>query len=179
LNLPDHSKMTTRELLIAHTGIMAELRHRRLSRTGNNVVADLAERVVVEGLSLLQARSSMTGYDATDVAGRRFEIKARRRTSTSRPTHLSALRGLEKRHFDELVVVIFEEDFTIWRAVRLDYETACAIARPRPHVNGHVIFLKDLWECPGAADVTALMAAALDAVTRPMIPARDGDDPAG
>jgi hypothetical protein len=121
-------------------------------------VADYAEGLVARALGLELAKGSTTGFDATDSAGLRYEIKARRTTASSKPTMLSAIRGLEKKHFDLLVAVVFNEDYTVRRAVMIPRETIEQIAKFRKHVNAHIVMLRDMWEAEGARDITAKLA---------------------
>lgn len=167
IDAPDSEQLrssSTGEVLALHVRVMHELRRRGLSRTGNNLVADLAEHLVERALNLKLETNSRTGFDATDAKGQRYEIKARRSTRTSRPTHLSALRGLHLRHFDRLVAVLFDEDFSVSRAVVLPFEAAQTLAVHRAHVNAHLISFKNLWACSDAEDVTGTMVKALDSI---------------
>ena len=113
-------EFTIRELLAFHASASAELRRRGICRSANNPIADLAEWLVAEAFSLERAEKSAAGFDAKSRAGKKYEIKARRFSPGSRPTHLSAIRGLEKKHFDFLVAVVFKEDFTVSRADQTD-----------------------------------------------------------
>lgn len=68
---------------------------------------------------------------------------------------LSAIRGLEKKHFDFLVAVVFNEDYSVRRAVMIPRETVEQIAKFRKHVNAHILMLRDMWDAEGACDLTA------------------------
>ena len=148
------------ELLLLHSRVSEELRRRGLTRTGNNPVADLAELVVARALNLTLAEKSAAGFDAIDSAGRRYEIKARRETIRSRPTHLSAIRDLDKHHFDRLVVLLFAEDYSILRASILPFEAVRRLARFRKRVNGSLLYLRDIWAEGEVEDITERCAAA-------------------
>src|SRR6266849_1168634 len=84
------------------------------------------------------AENSTAGYDATDKKGRRYEIKARRRTATSKPTHTSAIRNMRRHHFDFLLVVLFDETFSVEKAALLPYSAARSLARFRKHEDRNV-----------------------------------------
>jgi hypothetical protein len=71
---------------------------------------------------------------------------------------LSAIRGLEKKHFDFLIAVVFNEDYAVHRAVMIPYETVEQIAKFRKHVNAHIVMLRDMWKAEGACDITAKLA---------------------
>jgi hypothetical protein len=152
------AKLSDSDLLKLHGAVSTELCRRGISRSGNNPCADYAENLVAKKLGLSLARNSTAGFDAIDRRGRRFEIKARRQTSRSKPTMLSAIRGLQKRHFDFLIAVIFDEDYSVHRAVQLPYETVRRLARFRQHVNGSILLIRDLWSAKGARDLTAKLA---------------------
>lgn len=141
-------------LLRLHADILAELRRRRICRSSNNPVADYAEGLVAKALRLTLAGKSATGFDATDASGRCYEIKARRITASGKVNMLSAIRGLEKRHFDFLVAVIFNEDYTVHKALQVPFETIQRIAKFRKHVDGHIVMIRDLWQTEGVRDIT-------------------------
>lgn len=152
------SGLSTKELLSLHAEVSGEFRARGVCRSGNNPVADYAEGLVAKALGLELAKGSTTGFDATDSAGLRYEIKARRMTASSKATMLSAIRGLEMKHFDFLFAVVFNEDYTVRRAVMIPSETVEQIAKFRKHVNAHIVMLRDMWEAEGACDITAKLA---------------------
>ena len=148
------TRLSHAALLTLHASVGEEIRRRGLTRTSNNPVADLAERLAARALALTLAQSSTTGYEAVDAAGLRYEIKARRRTSRSKPTHLSALRSLEAKHFDRLVVLLLDEDYSVVRASMLPFHAVQSVARYRKDVNAHILSLRDAWAAPEATDIT-------------------------
>lgn len=150
----DLEGLSDRDLLVLHSRVSDELRRRGLTRTANNPVADVAEWVAARALNLTLAEKSTAGFDARDSQGLRYEIKARRQTPTSTPTHLSAIRGLDGQHFDRLVVLLFAEDYSILRAALLPFEAVKRLARFRPHVNGSLLYLRDIWAASDAEDIT-------------------------
>jgi hypothetical protein len=126
-------------------------------------------------LGLNLAGKSTSGYDAKDSKGRRYEIKARRQTPTSKPTHFSAIRGLPKQRFDFLVVVVFDEDYAVVKAAQLSFSAAQALARYRQHVNGSIVHFRDIWSPSSKLlDITA----SLRAIQREVIP-RVRSEPTG
>ena len=75
--------------------------------------------------------------------------------NTSR--QLSAIRKLDEKHFDFLVGVLFNADFSIKRACVMPYEVAKGIATYRDHTNAWIIQLRDeVWQKPGVRDVTTV-----------------------
>lgn len=152
--MDDLEGLSDREVLRLHSRVSDELRRRGLTRTANNPVADLAEWVVARALNLTLAEKSTAGFDARDSDGLRYEIKARRQTPTSKPTHFSAIRGIESQHFDRLVVLLFGEDYSVVRASLLLFQAVKRLARFRPHVNGSLLYLRDVWAASDAKDIT-------------------------
>lgn len=153
--------LPTHELLALFSGVLDELRRRGTIRSTNNPVADYAESLVSRALSLTLAPKSSTGYDALDTLGRRYEIKGRRPTRQNTSRQLSALRGLEAKHFSFLAGVLFDEDFTVRRACLIPYETVVQLAVYRKHVNAWVLHLRDsVWSADGVQDITLSVSKA-------------------
>lgn len=150
----DLDNLSPEELLALHASIANRLRVLGVSRSANNPVADYAEWLCANRLGLTLVRNSMAGFDATDPAGQRYEIKARRRTPVSTPTHLSPIRGLPAQLFDFLLAVIFNETYAVERAVLLPFRAVSTLARYRKHVNGSYLYLRDIWKCQEGSDVT-------------------------
>jgi hypothetical protein len=146
----------TSELLRLFTAVLDELRSRGLIRSTNNPVGDYAEFLVVQALGLDVAEKSTKGFDATDKATRKkFEIKGRRITGHNKSRMLSAIRDLESAHFDYLVGVLFNEDFTFYKACVVPVEVARKNSKYRAHTNAHILELKDsLWSESGVDDIT-------------------------
>lgn len=151
-DLPDH------ELLSLFSELLVELKSREMIRSSNNPVADYAEYLVAKALGLDLATRSTTGYDAIDSCGKRYEVKSRRGTRDKRSTQLSVIRGMDKRHFDYLVGVLFNDDFTIHRACCIPYEVVKEHAAYKQHVNGWILHLRDsIWNVPSVVDLTEVL----------------------
>lgn len=150
----DVERLSTRNLLALHAEIARKLRSRGICRSANSPVADYAEWLCSKRLGLTLVSNSTAGYDATDPKGRRYEIKARRRTAKSIPSHFSAIRGLANRHFDLFIGIVFAEDFSVERAASLPFRYVSSLARYRKHVNGSILYLRDFWSSEKAEDLT-------------------------
>ena len=149
-------------LLTLYSEILQELVRRKVCRSTNNPVADIAERLVTEALSLTAAPKSTKGYDAIDVSGKRYEIKGRRVTANNPSRMLGAIRDCEARHFDYLAGVLFREDFSFARACLVPFDYVLQRSTYREHVNAHIFELKDeLWSVAGVIDISLQVAAAL------------------
>ena len=159
--MDDFSKVSNSELLqiIAHA--LGELRFRGVIRSSNNPVADYTEGLVAKALSLKLAPGSTTGYDGLDSEGRKYEIKGRRLTKHNRRTQMSAIRGLDHKHFEFLVGVLFKEDFSVLSACVIPYDLVVKLAKYQKHVNGWILFLRpEVWQHQGVQDVTGCVRAA-------------------
>src|SRR3989304_1084090 len=64
------------DLLGLYAHVVEELRRRGVTRSSNNPVADYAEYLCERALSLTRTETSAKGFDATDSAGTRYQIKA-------------------------------------------------------------------------------------------------------
>jgi hypothetical protein len=152
--------MSPLELMRLHAMVMEELAERKVIRTRNNPVADYAELLVCRALSLKRAGRSTKGYDAEDCEGNRFEIKSRRLSKGMRSQVLSPIRDLDGEHFQQLVVVVFADDYSVARAFCLPRERIAAHGAYRKHVNGWMIPLRaSLWSDSQAVDITAKLRA--------------------
>ncbi len=147
--------LTDLEILRLHGALLDELASRGVVRSKNNPIADYAEHLVCKALSLVLETKSKKGFDATDSNGRRYEIKTRRESPTNKTILTSPIRDLEGEHFDELIIVLFAEDYTVKKAIQLPRRLVKRVGKYRKHVNGWVISLRDsLWDAEGCADIT-------------------------
>ena len=76
----DVTHLTPLELLRAHGAILDELRRREIVRSTNSPISDYAEVLFCRAFGWTREGNSAAGFDATDVAGQRYQIKARRMT---------------------------------------------------------------------------------------------------
>lgn len=67
-------KLSVRELLQCYVDTIAELKIRKIVRTGNNPTGDYAEWLVAKKLNLTLETNSKAGYDAVDAQGTRYQI---------------------------------------------------------------------------------------------------------
>ncbi len=148
-------KETAQGLLKAYCEILRELRRRKLIRSTNSPVADVAETLVALALKLQLVEGSTAGYDAIGSDGLRYEIKGRRITSENKSRQLSFIRGLDKDHFDFLVGVLFDEDFQILKACIIPRSIVQKLAKYVKHVNGWRLILADsVWHEAGVQDMS-------------------------
>lgn len=154
------------DLLLLFSGVLTELRSRGVVRSANNPVADYAEWLVAKAFGYELAGRSSAGYDALGPDGTRYQVKGRRRTREKPSRQLSFIRGLDDDTdpFDYLIGILFNEDFTIWKAAQVPVvvvrENSTWIAR----VNGWRFMLRDsVWTLPGVVDATRPLQATTSA----------------
>lgn len=155
------SQRSIRELFSTYVSTLAELRKREVIRSANNPVADYAELLFMRAFNLNPAPGSTKGYDASDEFGRKYEIKGRRPTSDQPSRQLSALRELDKKHFDFLGGVLFAEDFSVLRACLIPHTQVLALSTYTSHTNSWRFLLRDsVWQVDGVIDATEALRGA-------------------
>lgn len=125
----------TTDLLSDWAAIMSELRRRGAIRSENNPTGDLAEALVADFYQVQPAANSTTGYDLCLSDGTRVQVKGRRRTAYSKPSHYGLMRRLDQDPFDVLVVVNLDEMFTVESAYRMSISVVRELAGFSSHTN--------------------------------------------
>lgn len=136
-------ELTIPELLRLQAAAIEELRAREVVRTANNPIGDYTEWLVSTALGLTLTGNSSAGYDAISRTGIRIQIKGRRVTAKNPSQQLSAIRNLDEKDFDELVAVIFNDDFEIVEAVAIPHEVVGEYSTYRKHVNAHILHIRE------------------------------------
>jgi hypothetical protein len=131
----DLKRRGTKRLLAEWASIMRELRRRGEIRSENNPTGDLAEALVAKHYAVELERNSTTGYDLCLSNETRIQVKGRRRTLRSKPSHYGAMRNLDEDPFDDLVAVFFDEDFTVESCYRLPIDVVRDLSRYSAHTN--------------------------------------------
>ena len=129
------SELTPVELLRQYTAIIDELKNRGIVRTNNAPLGDFTEWLISKMMGLQLAPNSKSGYDAISGAGVRFQIKSRQITPDSKSRQLSAIRKYDKKDFDYLIAVIFNENFDIVEAYLVPYEIVGKYGRYQRHTQ--------------------------------------------
>jgi hypothetical protein len=109
----DLQDKTDAELVSLYGEVMSELRRRRVVRSGNNPIADMAERIIADYHGVDPEPPNNKSYDVVAKDGTTIQVKALRRTKSSR-RNLSPLRTLD---FDYVAAVIFATDMQLMEAV--------------------------------------------------------------
>jgi hypothetical protein len=150
------SKLTPSELLKLHAQVAEELRARGILRSSNNPAGDLAEYLFCRAFNWVLAGKSNANIDAVGKDGRKYQIKGRRITRHNQSRQMSAIRDLAGSHFDFLAGVLFSEDYTVLRAVIIPHAVVLKHAKYVKRTNSHRFILRDdVWDAPGARDVTS------------------------
>ena len=134
--------VSTADLLRQYGSLMRELRRRGVVRSYNNPAADIAEWLGSQAFGLTLEAASAKGYDATDATGKRYQIKSRRITAENPSTQLGVMRDLSDAHFDYLLAVYFEEDFTVRAAYIVEHDAVVAHALFSKAQRGHILHAK-------------------------------------
>lgn len=149
------ASLTDADVLKKYAEVMQEIKRRGLSKGMNNPIADYAELLVATALKAERMPQSNTGFDLKGLGDIRYEVKARRLASPKGSRQLSAIRNLKDRHFDFLVGVLFNQDFTVYRAAIVPWEIVRDKATFKPHTNGWNFHLRDdVWGLPGVKNLT-------------------------
>ena len=152
---------TVPQLMRLYADVLAELRTRGVTRTANGPVGDYAELLFARAFCLTLGGNSGAHHDATDVAGVRYQIKARRVGTGPGSRQLGALRRLPEHRFDVLAAVLFDRDMHVLRAALIPHAVVLARAKRVEHTNSWRFMLSDaVWSVAGVRDATGALTAA-------------------
>ena len=152
----DLSSFGVADLLRLYGEVLEELRRQGVIRSTNNPVADYTEYLVSIKLGLTLQGNSVSGFDAKDSDGHRYQIKGRRLTPQNRNTELSAIRNLPNHPFDHLIAVVYRQDFTIDYAAQVPYDVVVELAKYSKHTNAHRFHVRrNVLEDSRVTDVTS------------------------
>lgn len=98
---------------------------------------DYAELLVQRATQGPLAPGSNKSWDVMTLEHKRLQVKARVLTPDNSSRQLSPIRSWD---FDELVVILFDDHFGIFRAVFVDPAVAKEASKWRDHVNGWILF---------------------------------------
>jgi hypothetical protein len=130
------------ELLAFSRRILAELRRRGVIRSGNAPAGDYAELLVQLATGGELAPGSQRSWDVLTPGGERLQVKARVVTGANMrgERQLSVFRSWD---FDAVVIVLFDDEFRVWRAARLPVELLEQQSRFVEHVRGFRVMAND------------------------------------
>jgi hypothetical protein len=159
----DLSRLSTRDLLRLYADILTALVERRVVRSRNAPVGDLAEHLVATAYGGELAPRSEKSWDVR-ADGRLLQVKARLIVTGDTKSHVYS--PFRSWGFDACVFLLMDaHTYDVARAVELPVATVQALARETAWVKGFRIATKSpLLEQPGAVDVTSAVRSALDAL---------------
>ncbi len=153
------SSLRVPELLAFYGRVLGELRLRGAIRSNNNPAADYAELLFCTAFGWTRQANSKKGYDAIDERGTRYQIKGRRPTVHNVSRQVSALRELDGGPFDVFAGVLFNEDFTVHRAVLIPHATVFERSKFVKNWGWRFHLVDALWLLPDSRDVTSELRA--------------------
>lgn len=111
------------ELMREYGVIKAQLNDYGISRTEREPTGEYAEWLVASKLGFRQAENTVqSGYDLIDPqTGKTYQIKARRIFKDH--SYKVSISKYKKYPFDYLILILFNEDFTVRRAYQYTYES--------------------------------------------------------
>jgi hypothetical protein len=134
-------ELSVDELLAASRRILGELKRRGVIRSGNAPAGDYAEILVKRATKGELAPGSQKSWDVMTPSGERLQVKARIVTGASRgERQLSVFRTWD---FDAVVIVLFNNEFRVWRAARLPSGLLERQSRFVEHVRGFRVLATD------------------------------------
>jgi hypothetical protein len=149
------------ELLALSRRILAELRRRGIIRSGNAPAGDYAELLVQRATGGELAPSSQKSWDVQTAVGEHLQVKTRVLTNPRAPgeRQLSVFRSWD---FDAAVIVLFDDEFRVWRAAYLPAALLQEQSRFVEHVRGFRVMATDELLDQGEDWTDRLRAAAAD-----------------
>jgi hypothetical protein len=151
----DWETTSTAELFRSYRAVLAELRRREIVRTGNAPTGDYAETLVCVAFSGKLAPNSEKSWDVITPDKQRLQVKSRLLDDPSRAKQrqLSAVRSWA---FDSLIIVLFDSQYIVWRAVEIPVKSIRKMGTHSDWVNGELIIARDsLLNHSVARDLTA------------------------
>ena len=122
-------------------------------------IGDVAEAIVAGHYGGTRGSFSQAGWDVCTPQGERLQVKALRQTGARSRRNLSPIRDAD---YDAVIVVIFDEDFRVTEALRIERETVEEIFPHRDHVNGRIIIVTNKLRAHPSVRTIELSDALLD-----------------
>lgn len=134
-------QLATPELLALSRAVLSELRRRGVLRSGNAPAGDYAELLVQRATGGELAQGSQKSWDV-EAAGERLQVKARVVTNpkSAGQRQLSVFRSWD---FEAAVIVLFDDEFRVWRAARLPVAIVEEAGSWAEHVRGWRVMATD------------------------------------
>jgi hypothetical protein len=163
---PDLGSFSVGELMGLSRRILAELRRRGVIRSGNAPAGDYAELLVQRATGGELAPNSQKSWDVRTPEGERLQVKARVVTNPriAAERQLSVFRSWD---FDSALIVLFDNDFQVWRATHIPVDILKARSRFVDHVRGFRVMATDPLLKDGGDWTERLRAVAVDELRSP------------
>jgi hypothetical protein len=138
----DLARLSTKQLLALSRLILAELRRRGVIRSGNAPAGDYAELLVKVATGGELAPNSQKSWDVKTPDDETLQVKARVVTDPGNAgeRQLSVFRSWD---FDSGVIILFDDQFVVWKAAKLSSAQLEASARWIEHVKGWRVMATD------------------------------------
>lgn len=135
--------------------ISANLLSTQLGRT-SNLVGEYAEHLAHQHYGGILQTASNRSFDIVDANGTTYQVKSRKINGVT-ATSLGIIRSWG---FKYLVVILFDHDGSVYKALEVPVDVAEKFGVPNKHQNGYVItttngFISD----PGINDITQAIRA--------------------
>jgi hypothetical protein len=140
---PDElAQLSPGELLALSRLILAELRRREIIRSGNAPTGDYAELLVRIATGGELAPVSQKSWDVCTPQGEQFQVKARVVTNpaSAGERQLSLFGSWE---FDAAIIVLFDDQFRVWKAAKLLPAQLEAVAQLVTRFNSYRVMATD------------------------------------
>jgi hypothetical protein len=138
----DLARHSVRELLALFANVISELKTRRVLLRNDQPVGDYAAFLVASARCGAAQKNSNSGFDVLMPDGSKWEVKSRRLTD-NRSKELGDLGPIDSWKFDTLAAVVFESDFTVFRACAIPRAVAAEVVRTKSGGKRHIIYLSD------------------------------------
>ena len=137
--------LTKKELLLLYRSIGEEFRSRKVCRTSNHPVGELAEHLFSDAYGWRLEPNSKAGFDATDPDLGNIQIKARFLRKTTDSRQAGEFRNLTEGKFDWFAGLVFSPDGEIDLAFLAPFTAVYDGRLDIPSLNTSRIYLKHDW----------------------------------
>ena len=139
-----------------YASILKDLKAANVIRTYNSPIGDYAEWLVSNTLGLKLEENSKKGYDAIDEnSGEKYQIKSRWFHQGKNSNRLNVIRNYDDNQFKYLIIVIFEKNFTVKEAYKVEHDVIKKYFDFNEYQRGYIVSLKkEFLEDEGVVDIT-------------------------
>lgn len=137
----EFENLNTRQLLALWARTLRELLDRRIVRTLNNPIGDIAEAIVAEHFDGTRATFNNPGWDVATPDGQKIEVKSLRLTGIKPRTNLSPIP--RNSEFTSLVIVVFDEELRVMESLLVPREVVLSVFKPRARDGATIVRVTD------------------------------------